>query len=373
MSNVIQCPQCAKRFRLPERVPPTFACTQCGTVMDLGAFQAAAPAAAPAPPARPAGAGGGRTTRRAAGPARSRRGGRADPRLEDEAGGRRGAGRSRPQGNPALMIGSVAALLGALLLIVVTSGDKESKAPEDPAGGPPSASAGGAPPDLRPDETPEPGAGAPAAAAPGAPAGTTPAAEPDKPPAPSKEPARLPRIVLSGVQLKVFPWPDEVDAATRQKVEELLPAYLRGDRWSRDAQAELLALGRPIAGRLISEWKHIEEQLGLDSREGKSRVMAIESLLRAMDGWIERYWKQEANLRIRHTSDAAFVDGQIKRWVAWWEGGYWKAKPLEPWDEKEDGSDLTEEERARLKEEERKRAEEEAAGGSGGYGRRAGE
>lgn len=38
MSQVVQCPSCEKRFRLPPNPPATFTCTGCGTVMDLSDF-----------------------------------------------------------------------------------------------------------------------------------------------------------------------------------------------------------------------------------------------------------------------------------------------------------------------------------------------
>lgn len=274
------------------------------------------------------------------------------------------------------MIGSVAALVGAALLILVMSKDKEP-GPETAAttaSQPPAAASGpvGAVPStpVQPGEEDDTPPADPAAQKPVKPAAADPAPAKVEP---SKEARGMGRINVAGAKLQVFPWPDEVPQAQRDKVEELIPAYLRGDRWSREAGDELLAMGRPIAGRLISEWKHAEDQVGLDSNEGKSRVMAIEQLLRQMDGWIERYWKTDPNMRIRHSSDHSYIDGQIKRWVAWWEQGLWKTKPLDPWVETEDGSDLSEEERAKLAEEERKReAEERAKEESGEFGKRAG-
>jgi hypothetical protein len=387
MSQLIQCPNCQKKFRLPEKPPATFPCSKCGTLMDLGAFAAAAPAAAPAagPSTRSGSPRAGR-----AGPARrgGRRGEARSAPSGDEDSGRPGRRAARKQGNPALLLGSLAAFVAVVVVVIVVMNKDDGEATSTSGTSTASSGASGTPaaqPSLPTGgETPASGAGTPPAGAPasGTPASGTPSAPkeatgdtPIEKPAPeaTKDPRGAGRIDWGSAQLKVFPWPDEVDKATRDRVEELLPAYMRGDRWSQDAADELVALGRPICGRLISEWKHIEEREGFESREGKSQVRAIETILRRIDGVIERLYKLDPNYRIHPSSDYKFIEGQIKRWVAWWEQGVWKKKPLEPWVEAEDGSDLSEEEKKRLLEEQKAREEEERKKAEeGGFGKRAG-
>ena len=131
-------------------------------------------------------------------------------------------------------------------------------------------------------------------------------------------------------KLETFPWSDEVDEATRAKVEEAITAMYRGDRQSREAQDYLVSLGRVIGGRLVSEFHTISNTETFESREGRVKAGQIDQTLRKMDGWMERHWKEE--LLVRVTTPPDTVLGFAKRWTVWWKEGYWKSRPLEPWD-----------------------------------------
>ena len=119
MPDVIQCPTCSKKFKLPEKPPAIFTCTGCGTAMDLSAFRSAAAAAAPAAPEAEASAGprrerAGKSARassarsssrgasRAAAGSKARRG-RGDEE-EGDGDGRRAAPK---KGNPAVVMSIV--------------------------------------------------------------------------------------------------------------------------------------------------------------------------------------------------------------------------------------------------------------------------
>jgi len=379
MPQVIQCPQCDKKFRLPENPPATFTCNQCGTLMDLSDFGGEEPAAVPAlaatdeVPARGAPAGGagasgstasGSTAsgpsphrhrpRRRRRPARGR--GAGDEGNDDEQGGHHHHYQHKRDNTP-LIIGGVAAFVLVAIFVAMSMSKDDEPDPVKAAGG----STVSADPNAGLTTIKGPGkAGAP---------GTVGGLNPDGTPieltadgARKKNSKRRgKRIRLSGLDLQTFDWPEEVDAETQQKVEDALVGLYRGGRDGLDAVEYLVAQGRPICGRLISEFKTMQDGPGFGNMEAKSKLGAIDGTLRKIDGWIERKWKE--NKVIKHHSTSSFVTGIAKRWTYWWMEDVWKDDPMKPWDPTEDESDDTADGRKAPEKKKRKKS---------GYGKRAG-
>jgi hypothetical protein len=373
MSDVIQCPQCDKRFRLGDKVPATFTCTGCGTLMDLSDFGGAQAAPAPAAPASPRSGGARRSSARSgprSGGARRSSGGRGGRAAPSRSGGRRGRaapddeyddeprgrrGRQQKSNGP-LIIGSVAALVAAVILILIAT-KKDDDVPPAPTGtnsaaadatgtagstpnaGTPELTAGTTPDagtqpaagdaaegDTEDDETVEPSAG-----------GTAPAAAPTRKPASSGS-GRYKG--MSKVDLEIFPWAEDIDAETRAKAEEGIKAMYVGGRDWIDAEEWFVAQGPKLAGRLISEFKTIQDSPGLEDRLGKSYVGALDATLRKMDGWMERKWKELDP--VRASSHPNYVLRSCQRWTWWWKYDEWKNNPRKVWDPFEDESDESE-------------------------------
>ncbi len=386
-ANVIACPSCNKRFRLPARPPATFACSNCGTVMDLSAFQATAPAIAPAvvsggqsssggsPRSRSSRARASRSSRRSSSRAavssasrssgarrssRSSRGRRDDyDDYDDDRGYRRG--RRRQKSNNGLVIGLVAGLVavGLLIAFVASRSDDttESTGGTDvadsstPGTSTPSTSASGMNPTGTSVGVGTAATGTPSASGTTAVGGATPAGTtPDKPastgdsstpkadaPAPRR---RRTRMNVRKYEMKVYPWHRDVPEDLRAQVEGWMDMYVNGGgRDKIEAQEKLIEAGtknRAICGRIISEFKKLDESPGLNNPLGKSRAASIEQLLRKIDGWQERHWEEYQSFH--RSSPGSRVLGLIKRWLAWWESDRWKSHPLKPWDEFTEGA-----------------------------------
>ncbi|HVG93748.1 MAG TPA: hypothetical protein VND21_04835, partial [Planctomycetota bacterium] len=150
MADVIQCPTCSKKFRLPERPPAVFTCTGCGTAMDLSSFRAAAPAApVAAPPGAPSAEAPAKTSRRSSATrahgartsrssasrgARARRGAAAPAEEGDDAGGRL----APPKDNSKTIL--VASLIGLVVVggigfLALRKKDPPTPAPKESASG----------------------------------------------------------------------------------------------------------------------------------------------------------------------------------------------------------------------------------------------
>ena len=378
--NVIACPSCDKRFRLPARPPATYACSNCGTVMDLSAFLVAAPAAvAPASP-RHAPSGGaarsrssraraGRSSRRSRGRAavssasrnggarRRSRGGRDDyDDYDDDRGSRRGRGRQKS--NNGLVIGLVAGLVAVGLLIAYLAtrddgtsthvADNGASGVNDPTGNNASNNAGsagtsgvsptGAGVGVGTAATGAPaGAGTTAAGGATSPTGTAPSGDS---PAAAPVKRRRSRMNVRKYELKVYPWHKDVPEDLRSQVDSWMDMYVNGGARDKiDGQEKLVEAGlknRAICGRIISEFKKLDESPGLNNPFGKSRAASVEQLLRKIDGWQERHWGEFQSFQ--RSSPASRVMGIIKRWLAWWEIERWKTHPLDPWDEFAEGA-----------------------------------
>lgn len=378
MSQAIHCPGCNKKYSLPENPPATFTCRQCGTLMDLSDFggqdrppkparqEAGGPPRSRRQRAKGGGGGGrgapapsrgsGRSSRAAAGPSRAggSRGGRRGRRDDEyDDGGRRGA-RARKENNNAAMIGAIVALVVVVALAIIILGGKDDE-PVD-GGGTDSAKApkGDAPTALTGlSSDPASGAGQPAGAAPAAsaptgdapkaaaPKGTPPKAAPPKAEpksdgGASKSPPVRNRDIRS-MKLEIHEWPDEVDAETRTQVEEAIAAVHAGGRDGIEAKDFLISKGRPVAGRIISEFKKISESPGFDNRDGASQAGMFDAILRKIDGWQERRFREQN--QIRHMSREKFIMQIAQRWTAWWTSGEWKRNPRKPWDPFEDSWD----------------------------------
>ncbi len=366
MSQVIECPSCSKKFKLPPQPPAIFTCTGCQTPMDLSDF-----GGAEAPPPPPAGR---RAVRRGGGRSAPRRGGRPSARrgrgrgargghddYDDEDGGYRGRGR-REQNNTGLVIGAgVAVIIAVIAVIAITKDDdpapdEGTNVADNEAGGtgatdttgmmttPNPMNPGGVPGTPTPVPSGTNPSGANPDANPGAnPAGADPAAGSEDPQA-----GRLPRrrsgsLRLKNINLKVFDWPDEVPAETRGKVEEAIENLYLGGRDGIDAEAYLVKEGHKICGRIISEFKTVTDEFGLDSREGMSRLMVLDRTLRKIDGYQERRWRRYEP--IKHASAESYAMSGMKIWVHWWDSGEWKEEPRKPWDPRIDSKDDEEEEK----------------------------
>lgn len=317
MPQDILCPQCNKKFRVGDRPPATYNCTKCGLLMDLTPFGGAdrkKPAAAPAGP----------TPSR--GPARRRpaRGGtrrRGPPSREayDDGYDERDYRRRPQSNNSALIISIVAVVVLAVVIIVATSSDDEppprvvkKTEVEEPTDDMPFA------PELTGDDT-----------------GSVPKT--------ARKPRKKRKPRLGRIELQAFAWPEEVDASTRQRVEASIQDLYRGGRDSTEAKDWLVAQGRPICGRLISEFKSINKSPGFDNREGASMAMTIDGTLREIDGWIERFWEEEQRIRAWGVGASPdFIRRIAKRWIYWWLEDVWKDEPREPWDPMVDAKDALE-------------------------------
>ena len=302
MSDAILCPQCEKRYKLPENPPATFTCKQCGTLIDLSAFGGGAPPPPPTQRTRP-------------------RGRRAPP-------GRQPAPRAARQQQAPIM-GIVLVVLIVIVLIAARSGGEDS--PRKPKKKPT--------PVTQAQETEPP----------------TPIRRPvsdttDKETSQAKRNAKRPKVAddgslkirLSRVELKPLDWPEGVSDEVKQRTDEAIRQIYAGGRESVDAEAWLIEQGRPIAGRLISEFASIEKSPGFDNRDGTSMAMVIDAILHKIDGFIERSCKERGQIKSTgFYAGQSFITRTAKRWTWWWESGEWQSNPQKPWDPFEDESDET--------------------------------
>jgi hypothetical protein len=262
----------------------------------------------------------------------------------DEARERRAAARAQREEKKGIVIGAIVAIavVAVIVVFIVASNKKD----EPSRGGKTTASGGpsdvaplpgttGSQPGASDASGTQPGTAAqPAGSAPGTtpagtstqPAGTTPT--PEKPaPAPGT-PTR--HTAISHIKLQSFDWPKEVDAETRSQVEDAIQSLYSGGRDANDAENFLVSKGRPICGRLISEFATLQKSPGFDNREGRSRASVIDHVLRKIDGWQERRWYEARG--IMAASDPMFVMRVARRWNAWWATGEWKSHPRKPFD-----------------------------------------
>ncbi|MDJ0521188.1 MAG: hypothetical protein QNJ90_03855 [Planctomycetota bacterium] len=347
MGQSILCPQCDKRFKLSDNPPAQATCSGCGTLMDLTAFQNAAPAAPNSPePSTPKPV--------------SHRASRAGARRRRRPAARRGVRQEGPRQQPAMTGGQqailifVGVLIVTLLIIVAARDDDDEPVRKKP-------------PTVANQPDPEPSR--PYVPEPIAPTGAEPGNTKDG----AKEPERKRKVPLnrkgmprlSRLELTTHAWPDEVPADVRARVDKAIDEMYGGGRDGVEAGEWLVTQGRVIAGRLISEFRAIEESPGFDNRDGAGKAMVIDSVLRRLDGQIERYWEERERIRAWGTyGSPRFIKRIARRWTWWWIEDEWKLNPRKPWDPFEDESDTTPDGR--------KTAEPEKDPKKKGYGKRAG-
>jgi hypothetical protein len=331
MSQLVQCPNpaCNKKYNLKGSIPALFTCTKCGQAMDLSAFGGArATPAAPAAPSR-AGARGGPRSRR--------------DRDDDEGG--RARYEAKPSGHAALIWGSVGAVALAVGLFLFLKDDEKPAPPPTP---PPAATPPADPTSVfaTPGEPASPGtalepvpgvaAGAPTSPVPAVvPAVVPPASGPK--PTPGPKPAEPSRTPSGNTTIKTWPYPDDVTAEERERIERALETALNDTGITmREAQDTLVGMKKKAVWRLVSEFKHIQDTDTFESRKGLQRAMIVDRNLRRIDGFMERRTGYKEHINPESSPD--YATGVAKRWNAWLDSGMWKTD-LAPWDPRVDESD----------------------------------
>ncbi|MHC5011814.1 MAG: hypothetical protein ACYTG6_12865 [Planctomycetota bacterium] len=368
MNEIIQCPTCSKKYRLPASVPPTFTCRNCDTVMDLSGFQAEAPVE-PAVPEGPAGgaprARHGRGRGRGRAPTRQARGGRGargrrgrggyaeDDYYEEEHHGR--PHYRRQETNPALIWGSLAGVVIAVVLLIVymkSQGDEPADEGTNNAGTNESGPAipGTTPPGpgMTPSLPGTPGAGtSPVQPGPG----STPGGTPGQPEGNGGEQPAQPEVSLeklpvpegktyypsSRAEIQTYPWPEDVTGEERNKIDEAVHNALEvGGRDGLEAEEYLVSMDLKAAGRLISEFVRVKTEYGLTDPEGLARMMVIDRTLRKIDGVMERFFNHRDSIKpVTPESQVMWV---LKRWNWWWDLERYRRR-YEPWDPRVDEDD----------------------------------
>jgi hypothetical protein len=352
MSDVIQCPSCSKRFKLPAKPPPTFTCTSCQTVMDLSGF-AAAPEPEPAvaaveAPARggssrggsargggaPRRGGGGGRSERAQRPSRGagRRGRDREEDVDEDDGGRRGRG-GRKQGGPGLMIAVVLGVLvlaGAVTFFLMSRKSREEEQRAQESGIVPPATPGQPPP--TPGTPGTPAAPGPPPPGGGGAVGETPQGEAAKPAGTSGT-----QYSASKAEMKTYPFTDDTSAEERTQIEEHVRALIAGGSDGRRAETALVRMDLKAVPRLISEFKNIHDRAGgLEKSESLAEAMVVDKTLRKIDGVQERKFKDLTAIHPNSVPLQAMKT--IKNWNWWWDTGAFKTRE-KPWDPRVDEAD----------------------------------
>ena len=363
MTDVIQCPTCSKKYKLPASPPPTFQCKACGTVMDLSAFQAPPPAAvAPAAPAKPAradaragvpstrapgtGEGGRHGAHAAKGGVRgagARRGRAADEDEDDEDG--RAAGSARPKKRPnSTLIWPPPAGWWWRSSPCSSSSPARSRRP-----------CRRRPRPRRPRRSSSRWSRA----------RTTEEEEVKKPPKVKKgmEDVKRPELAQGKfdrradprgeaevpwhqAEIKEYPWPDYVTAEDRNAIEASIAKLANGGRDQTEGEAELVAYDAyPIpgekfraVGRLISEFKKVMAEGNDDLTQPMTlaRLMVLDRVLRRIDGFQQRVYNDREG--IKHSSTDVQAKNVMKRWNWWYDLEKWHLRNP-PWDERDDLAD----------------------------------
>ena len=316
----IICANCGAKYKLPTDFKATSAkCKGCGATIDVaGQIQVAkAPPSAGKPAARkpavskppatsrptatskPASSsrrarggdsesGSERPTRRGA--AAGRRGGAAG-RPSDDAGEAEGGRRKRgggskaggaKKGNPAVLWGSVAAVVAIAVVIVVfalngggndkpSGSDETAKNMAAGAGAGQAEGSGDAEATNSETSKPEAGGSATAASGDGEPETQKPTGEqagggdkaedskqPDKPAADAATKTIAPSEVFNPSTLEPLAFPDYVDAAARTEIEELCADLRNGGRAGRNAKRRLEEIGHPALVGVVNAYQKID-------------------------------------------------------------------------------------------------------------------
>lgn len=137
--------------------------------------------------------------------------------------------------------------------------------------------------------------------------------------------------------IETYPWPDYVTAEDRNRIEAALRTVFDvGGRDGVDAESIIVAMDRNAdatefraVGRIVSEMKTAIDRFGVDNYEGKSRIMVLDRMLRALDGMQERLFGEEYGIDIDDSSKK--VLRIVRRWNWWYRTGRF-VKRYEPWD-----------------------------------------
>jgi hypothetical protein len=370
MADVIQCPTCSKKYKLPAVPPPTFQCKACGTVMDLSAFQAPA-APEPAAPAAPARAGRAEAPR-GGGPAKHHgRHGRAAAHGRARAGGARhdrGARDEVEEGeeerphwepkksNAALLWGSLGAVAVAIVALVLLMSGKEKpvekvEAPPPPVVAPP-------PMDIPDDEEEDEVKKAP----PKPPEGLEDETRPELRQGKLEDvpiPAGKRKYGYHQAEIKEYPWPEYVTGEEKAQIEEAIAKLANGGRDQTEGEEFLAKIDAYPAegtqfkavGRLISEFKRIMDEFGgdLGNPMTMARLMVVDRILRHVDGFQERDFADRDG--IKHSSTDTHAKTVMRRWNWWYDLEKWRMRRV-PWDDREDSRDMDEEDEMEAMEDE---------------------
>ncbi len=140
------------------------------------------------------------------------------------------------------------------------------------------------------------------------------------------------KVVLHAVGQHPEATPDE-----QQKIDALIQkaVFENAGADSRRAETELVGIGVKAAPRLINVFFTVKSGEGFSTREGLMKCHVADSVLRRIDGWIER-GNSPRNTPISAASDPVWAERIMKMWTKWWDDELYK-KPLKPWDERVDG------------------------------------
>ena len=364
--QVIQCPQCSKRYRLKGNPPPTFTCRNCGTVMDLSGFRqeaapaAAAPARSASPRAGGAAAGGAaphrRHHRRAGSAPRSRGRGAAQEPEHDEAGHPHYAPR-RQGPDTKLIIGSIALVVFAMIaLLIYMSGENARREKEAAEKAAKEAEV------LAEQQRQREEMLARAAELPQNEeelAATAPVVEKDPKPVDAENarpelaegdlrsvpiPEGKTGYMASQAPIQTYEWPAHVTAEERNKIEEAIVNLVDlGGRDGQEAEEYLVSLDRDqedgaqfkAVGRLISEFKNRIDKEDMSDPLTMAKFMAIDRVLRKIDGMMDRDFKDP---RLNIASSEKDVLRVARFWNWWYDLEKWHMR-REPWDERLDELD----------------------------------
>jgi len=341
--EIVACPGCAKKFRIPEGAPPgSFACTACEADVPYGAPAAKpasskaparpapavakaaaparpAPAARAAPAARPApvaarAAPAAASSRRAA-PAPARRAGRGHA---DEA--------EPKKDNHGLIWGGIG-VGGAVVLFLAYWLTKPADAPA-PAPTPPAPAAAPVAPKPKPVETPKTEPPAPATTAP--PASEPPKTEPPKGEAPkpdpkapeAKAPVPEPKKVKGDYSTlgQTFASVEGMSEADRAAADKFVATAMdrNSGKDGSEAEGKLLQLGKKASPSILSafgkqystgKWATDEDQWSADK---------LQDLLHRIAGADGLNPREEFWPRFMSGAPPADFEKAANLWVSWW-------------------------------------------------------
>lgn len=323
--EIVACPSCGKKFRIPEGAPPgSFKCTACEADVSYGA-----PAAAPA--------GGGGVPRRGAGGAKKSRGARrGKARKQREATGgsaaeRRAAREARQTEKGANTGAIVASIMGGLVVLVLVvlalkgGEDEPEPVPVDEAGETATGLEGGEATDGTSeggDATTDPagGAGTPAGGTGGM--GTDDEGEEEEDDdsgigGSGRRPSSSKIFTMDASKLFVdYPYLDETPAEERDAISMSVSQLVDRDSGRKGvvAQNDLEKIGKAAIPALLSTWKGRT----WDNEDDQLATDIVQRVLRQIvkdDGPTSDF---HARFVPHEPIDAAKFERAGRMWIAWW-------------------------------------------------------